>query len=93
MLSPQRDLEVRTEILLGLKHQGESSGSVIPSVVGVMLREMAVLGARMKMGMKKCLGKWIWMILQLMGCWGSKSSLIRQKTRQVTFSPSIIPNK
>lgn len=37
-------------------------------------------GARTKMGMNKCLGKWIWMILHLMGCRGRKSLLIRQKT-------------
>ena len=59
----------------------------------VMLRVMTMMGARMKMGMRKCLGKWIWMILHLMGCRGSKSSLARQKMGQVISSPSLIPNK
>lgn len=58
-----------------------------------MLRVMTMLGASRKTGMKKCLGRWIWMILHLMGCRGSKSSLLRQKTGQVTFSPFIISHK
>lgn len=59
----------------------------------VMLRVMTMMGSRVKTGMRKCLGKWIWVILHLMGCRGSNSSLARQKMGQAILSPSLIPNK
>lgn len=81
--SAQRDLGVRTEILLELK----ALRRVLRGCVAmVLLRVMTMMDARMKMGMRKCLGKWIWMILRLMGCRGSKSSPARQKMWQVPLS-------